>query len=263
MEYEIAVNNTAVYADNGTIQDNFNAEKVVTFLKRNNLWSSCVGLWMPQSGLKKDGNQLVSKMYDVLGGNHLEQSTGAKQLVYSSNFNSSDGQKVLKTSLLGAANLLRTTVNNFTVSVTFRINTTEARDQTFISRANPALAARVFNLYIPSTNDALVFYISSNGIIRNYIRYAISNFIGNIYVVSCTWDGTDLKMYLNGQSIGTQEINFTGNVFNYETPLSIGNTADELYYSKASIGIPSVLNTVFTDSQALAYYNQMRVIYGL
>jgi hypothetical protein len=81
-DYDISVNNTAVYVDGGSIQNNLQAEQVVSFLKRNNLWASCVGLWMPQSGLKKDANQLVSKMYDIKSNNHAVQTTGSYQPSY-------------------------------------------------------------------------------------------------------------------------------------------------------------------------------------
>jgi hypothetical protein len=255
MEYEIAVNNTAVYADGGTIQDNFNAEKVVTFLKRNNLWASCVGLWMPQSGLKKDGNQLVSKMYDVKGNNHAWQTTGSYQPSYSDGsllFDGLDDALSLTSPLSGNTDLH--------ISMWVRPLVLAERDIFFSS-----FGLETNTIGIEKTITGTIrLYWNINGVVTDLFSLASieANQWSFITIVRDKIGGR-IKFYVNG-ILSISHIASPGDL-NMTVPPLIGRDSriGSGLPTNGSIGLIYLSYTTHTDAQVLAFYNNTKGIYGL
>lgn len=82
MDYDVAIHNARVFADGGTVPDNVTTDRYVRLLKQAGLWDSCVFFADTARGVKKDGNEYVSKVYDLKANADLLQATGTAQPKY-------------------------------------------------------------------------------------------------------------------------------------------------------------------------------------
>lgn len=106
-----------VTADGGTVPEQAKMVSMVKKLMAANLWNNCVFFGLPLGGVKKDGNQFVSKVYDLKANADLLQATGTKQPKYNSDGSLLyDGGDYLVSGIPASGNPIRDTVGKMTIA---------------------------------------------------------------------------------------------------------------------------------------------------
>jgi hypothetical protein len=104
--------------------------------------------------------------------------------------------------------------------------------------------------------------------IRNESAVAVQASFGTLSLgtwlnLSATYDGANVKVYINGQFI--TQLAQTGNIQAANLPnlLSIGGSAAASFYAKCDISKVLIYNSTLTNSQIQQNFNAIRGRYGI
>lgn len=257
MDYDLALHNTRVLNDGGSVPNPIQAESYIKYLKENNLWDSCVFFGL--GGSKIDSNSYCSKLYDLKGNADLLQNTSTAQPKYNSDGSLLyDGGDWAKSTILGVANPIRTAINYITGICWFK--TTYSGTQTIFARHSDVADGSVFAIRVIA-NKLSVWVFDWNWQVKK--KYE-SSFVVNTGVYVCagfTFNAITkiLKVYVNGLEIvpvKTLDLTYDSPT-NYAVPVSIGVYSDTANYTGIS-SIYQIYKTTFTPEQMLQNFNNIK-----
>ena len=105
------------------------------------------------------------------------------------------------------------------------------------------------------TGNKFRFLISTNGSTNDSFNSNLAYTTNEWYHLAATWDGSNLKLYINGSLDTTQAVsNATGTFSNNSNTLRIGNNGGSGYFN-GSISNASIWNTALTSTQVTELYN--------
>lgn len=266
-----------VTADGGTVPEQAKMVSMVKKLMAANLWNNCVFFGLPLGGVKKDGNQYVSKVYDLKANADLLQATGTKQPKYQTNGSLlHDGADWLGSSTLGSDNKLRNTVTNKLTAIIWVKQPTTANGQSYFSRwvsgAVPLLSC--YGISRSRTNK-VGYSLSDGAVKRDYISSI--TMANNVWTcLAFTFDGTVmdgakqgmLRLYVNGvedtAATKTTFLDIT-TIKDCDTQVTIGTLggsnnghAEYTLINNSYTAIPQIYNSTFTSEQLTWNYNNIR-----
>jgi hypothetical protein len=189
-----------VIADGGTVPEQAKMVSMVKKLMAANLWNNCVFFGLPLGGVKKDGNQFVSKVYDLKANADLVQGTGTSQPKYQTDGSLLyDGADRLASSALAVGSPIRTAVQYFTVTSWIYNPSTTSGPILTRTQGSSAPASSVWYLGVNGSKIELRLYnISTRKLwISNESLSVGWNQIGMTY----NYENGALKMYLNGSEV--------------------------------------------------------------
>lgn len=248
-----------VVADGGTVPNQASMVSMVKKLIAANLWNNCVFFGLPLGGVKKDGNQFVSKVYDLKANADLLQETGTAQPKYDNGSLLYDGGDILNSSTLPTNNPIRTAVSNFTIIGWIKMSATSGI-KSFFNRYNntnyPWILStgtvspyyNTFRCLLSNSAGASKLYYTTNTIADNtWHRFAI------------TFSPDSLKMYVDNTEC--TYIKNTDAVVN-----SVRNVDNSLNLSLATPDLPNgsqsalyqIYNSTFTNEQLTWNFNNIR-----
>ena len=257
MDYDVAAHNSRVFAGSGVVPDNITTDKHVKLLKQNNLWDSCVFFAAPSLGVKKDGNQFVSKVYDLKANADLAQATGTAQPKYQSDGSLLfDGVGALLSTVLPVDNTIRNTVNNFTVCSSFiRTANKNGTYHGLLARATSP-TYRCYQLIINQSDAAsypntIRFFTIRGTTILKASSVTYPTVVGDKYSVIADWNGENIGLMVNGVvDSGTNELTGTGSVNNYDSPILIGKAfVSDTYNMIGKINKTMMFNKILTAQE--------------
>lgn len=259
-----------VTADGGTVPEQAKMVSMVKKLIAADLWNSCVFFGLPLGGVKKDGNQFVSKVYDLKANADLVQATGTAQPKYSNGSLLYDGGDGILSDVLISANPIRTARTNITVI--FWGLTTNGITQYFFNRfqgsASPANCSFVFR---HDASGILGIYLGNGtDYQRKFFLYPdiITNNVMDCYAF--TFDGGAMdgaiqglfKLYKNGIEVTATKTRNLGLTTMLDTSYNLclsGNAVLTAPLRNASkTDAHQIYNTTFPPEQMLWNYNNIR-----
>jgi len=105
------------------------------------------------------------------------------------------------------------------------------------------------------TDNKFRFLISTNGSTNDSFNSNLAYTTNEFYHLAATWDGSNLKLYINGSLDTTQAVsNATGTFSNNSNTLRIGNNGGNGYFN-GKISNASIFNTALSQDQILTIYN--------
>jgi len=261
-----------VLADGGTVPEQVKMVSMVKQLMAANLWNNCVFFGLPLGGVKKDGNQFVSKVYDLKNNADLVQATGTRQPTY---YNDGsllfDGGDCMLSATLGVANPIRTITTNMSVSLWIDIKSA-TYDQAIFDRWGTGSSA----------NSNWLIYIQASGLLRVYITgisTAAKIFATTVSMVNrglthftFTYNGNAmdgsvngmLKLYINGVEHSPTKVTSLNSTTLYSNDKQLqisgfnASTVNNLIKNSGYVVLPMVFNSTLTDAQVLWNYNNIR-----
>lgn len=108
-------------------------------------------------------------------------------------------------------------------------------------------------LYGPSTNLYPRFCLSINGTIYYAAKSTLNLTLNQWYHVVGTYDGTNMRLYLNGSQVDTTSI--SGNITAYSTPVYLGVNGALGEAFKGAIDEVGIWNRTLTASEVTQLYN--------
>lgn len=251
-----------VTADGGTVPEQAKMVSMVKKLIAANLWNNCVFFGLPLGGVKKDGNEYVSKVYDLKANADLLQATGTAQPKYDNGSLLYDGGDTLNSSTLPTNNLIRTSVSNFTIIGWIKMSATNGI-KSFFNRYNgtaypwilsTGAVSPYFNTFrclLSDSAGAIKFYYTTNTIADNtWHRFAI------------TFSPNSLKMYVDNAEctyvkLTDSTINSVRNVDNaLNYGAYVGATPD--MPNGSQFALYQIYSSTFTVEQLTWNFNNIR-----
>jgi len=105
------------------------------------------------------------------------------------------------------------------------------------------------------TGDKFRFLISTNGSTNDSFNSSLAYTTNEWYHLAATWDGTNLKLYINGLLDTTQAAsNATGTIQNNSNTLRIGNNGGS-GYANAIVNNTSIFNEALTSTEVMKLYS--------
>lgn len=259
-----------VMADGGTVPEQAKMVSMVKKLIAANLWNNCVFFGLPLGGVKKDGNQYVSKVYDLKANADLAQATGTKQPKYDNGNLLYDGGDYLQSATLDTNNNIRNAVANMSVfvSVNYKVGAFVECPATRAYHAGTPVRC-AWMLILDNGNRARVDI--SNGVIG-----IAKQFISTSSFKDETWqtfgfvfDGNSsiggkigfFKCYGNGIGmVGAMTVNNNmTSINNCDEPIMFGTNGNLAYGTKSGnkTGMLLQFNKTLSDSESLIVHNIM------
>jgi len=248
-----------VIADGGTVPEQAKMVSMVKQLMATNLWNNCVFFGLPLGGLKKDGNQYVSKVYDLKANADVAQSTGTAQPKYQSDGSLLyDGGDVLSSAILSTVNPIITATSNFTIIGWIKMPSNSSI-KSFFNRYNginypwvlsTGASSPYFNTFrclLSDSAGSIKFYHAINVIADNtWHRFAI------------TFSPNSLKMYVDNTEctyVKTND-NIVNSVRNVDNAVNFGAAIPDLPNGSQS-ALYQIYNSTFTAEQLTWNYNNI------
>lgn len=249
-----------VTADGGTVPNQASMVSSVKKLIAANLWNNCVFFGLPLGGVKKDGNQYVSKVYDLKANADLLQATGTAQPKYdNSNLLYDGGDRLISNNI--TTDLAATLSNNTTVC--FWVNAASSTAFQFVLSRYGTTGNQVFFTNIqPNGKMRFGLFDNSNTICKDY--ESNSNVItGQWRHYSFTFNSGILKIYVDGIEETPKKTTdlAIGSLRNSIAGISLGgvNINPTLGLSNGSqTALHQIYNTTFTAEQVLWNCNNIR-----
>jgi len=260
-----------VIADGGTVPEQAKMVSMVKQLMANNLWDNCVFFGLPLGGVKKDGNQFVSKVYDLKGNADLLQGTGTAQPKYQSDGSLLfDGGDLLLSTTISTLNPIRTITTNMSVSLWMNIKSTTF-DQAIFGRWGTGTSANSdWLIYIPASG-LLSVYIAGVSATSKFFRTTVSMVNRGLTHFAFTYNGNAmdgsvngvLKLYINGVEHSPTKTtnNNSTTLYSNDKQLQISGFNTMLNNPINNGGYVSLLqayNSTLTAEQILWNYNNIR-----
>lgn len=117
--------------------------------------------------------------------------------------------------------------------------------------------------YLAAWSGSLMFYLRADDATNRTVSYALSNLTPGWHLVTGTFDGRYLKLYVDKDLVATTDIGSTGHVITYEGSdyrFSIGVTKTEIEvidagsYFNGMVDEVAVWNVALTDSEVVDVY---------
>ncbi len=265
-----------VTADGGTVPEQAKMIAMVKKLMTANLWNNCVFFGLPLGGVKKDGNQFVSNVYDLKANADLLQATGTKQPRYQTNGTLlHDGVDWTGSPTLAIGNTIRNTRQKLTAIVWVKQPTTTYGQCYFgrwVSGVSPLVSA--FALFRSRTTNRMEAYLSDGALKRLYT--SSFTILDNQWIqLAITFDGTvtdgvlgKFGIYSNGvlDTAPTKTTNLAINsVVDTDTQVSLGTlgssnngSAEFTVVNNTYLALPQIYNYALTAEQILWNFNNIR-----
>ena len=124
MDYDLALHNTRVLNDGGSVPNLIQAESYIKYLKDNSLWDNCVYFGIGGSKIEPNTDNSCRKLYDLKGNADVFNSTATGQPRYNQDgslqFDNGDN---LQSDNLLTGNPIRNITTNMTVAISALLNT--------------------------------------------------------------------------------------------------------------------------------------------
>lgn len=251
-----------VTADGGTVPEQAKMVAMVKKLIAANLWNNCVFFGLPLGGVKKDGNQFISKVYDLKANADIIQATGTRQPKYNSGNLLYDGGDTLNSTILLTNNPIRTAVSNFTIIGWIKMSATSGL-KSFFNRYNGTVypwilstgsVSSYFNTFrciLSDSAGAIKIYFTTNTIADNtWHRFAI------------TFSPNSLKMYVDNTECTyvKNTDNIVNSVRNVDNGLNFGinNSSTPDMPNGSQSALYQIYNSTFTSEQLAWNFNNIR-----
>ena len=275
MEYEVAVHDSRVFTDSGAVPDNVTTDRYAKLLKQANLWDSCVFFADAARGVKKDGNEYVSKLYDLKANADCAQTTGTRQPKYNTDGSLQyDGGDFIISNTLSVDNPIRNITTNMTVAISVSLDASSTTERIIMCRwgIGSNLSTCLWLLEVNTSKKIRV--IISDGITSGFNKSFFCNntITSGFHRIAFTYDGNAmdgsvhgvLKLYVDGV---LQSVTKTKNI-NLSTLRSIdrsvqvsgmNNTTSSLLKNGEKTALPTIYNATLTDEQILWDYDNILV----
>ena len=112
-------------------------------------------------------------------------------------------------------------------------------------------------VYPSGANKVFGFYLSSNGTTNGSKSYIINAVYGGWFHFVCTYDGSSMKVYINGSDVGSPTSYASGIGYNSD-PLYLGRwrVGGDLYYNGSEADI-RIYNKTLSDNECeILYYSR-------
>lgn len=262
MDYDLALHNSRVLNDGGSVPNPIQAESYIKYLKENNLWDSCVFFGFPLGGVKKDDNQFVSKVYDLKANADCLQGTATRQPKYDNGNLLYDGGDKLMTDNLLTSNPIAMCTN--AISVICWVNISTVGYQFIFDRYEVGNTATDSWYVVQRANGALgAAIMSAPGVfIKNYST--VSTIGTGWKCIGFTYSVTNgMKLYINGVNQAVVKTTDNTNIVIPVTtsPVALGqrtgNTSNPMLNGNKT-ALHQIYNSELTESQMLWNYNNIR-----
>lgn len=143
-------------------------------------------------------------------------------------------------------------VNNVSVSLWIHLDSGPTFARILCERWNTSTNNRSFTLQYDWTSNDTTFLISTNGSSATTATHN-QNLVGSLYHIACTYDGTNIKIYINGTEQAS--VAKTGNVHQSSEPITIGGRAGGSLYVDGAIAFAYVFDKGLSASEVAELYN--------
>ena len=254
-----------VIADGGTVPEQATMVAMVKKLIAANLWDSCVFFGLPLGGVKKDGNEYVSKMYDLKGNADLSQATGTAQPKYDNGALLYDGGDSVISNVLPFGNPIRSATVETSVFMMIKCAPTSVF-QHLISRYTTGNLVFIMSNgpESPYFNRFRALIGANSGTTAKIYYCSTDVFDNNWHQIGFTYINNDLKLYLNGHldtPLKTFD-NVSTVLKNDGLELSLGkfNSGDYPLSNGNKTGISLIFNKALTQSEASTLNTIMQAV---
>lgn len=270
MDWDVALHNTRVLADGGSVPDNITTDRYVRLLKQAGLWDSCVFFADTARGVKKDSNQYVSKVYDLKANADLFQGTGTKQPKYQTDGSLLyDGGDGVVTNPFTVDNPIRNCIVNITIIVWAKCGAINGTTQEIMCRSANTGASRVYEIYFNATGKP-TFQLFPEVVLQKI--FEVNNITStDLHCYCLTFNGSVvdgssqglMKIYVDGVENAVTKV-YNQNIpalKNIDTRIEFGTAFNNIarpLSNGSQTALHQIYNTTFTPEQILWNYNNIR-----